>query len=551
VERLVVEGLDREGEVISSGATAPLDLLRDPPEGALRISFSQIGVLSQLPLRGSVRNAGQVAIPLLDGRVLFLGGRDENGCMVESTEVASPASIEPGPPLAGGRAGDFYADLLPDGTVLVLGGVIHPDCNASQLAEDVAILDVAGGTSRIARVGGEVSRPGAAVAAVSSALAIIGGGDGTPVPSSAVYRFSPTTLELNQIGSLESPRTQAGAAAISDQRVLFVGGRSSTSTASALDSATVFVPERGSPLTDQIRLAAKVIAPTVITARSGAVIAAGGDRVDAIVVRTERDFPLGDTSTVAKLSQPVGPARWAELGDGSLLLLPRAGGLHWIRFLPSRAIPVDAEPLAGAGAIEAIALLRSQDGTFFSFNPGTAAALGVSGAAGDLRAGPHELAIVPLRPSAWERTEEGLSGFRAAPPGNLLPEEMAVLIDRPRGDFEVSFDLSLDGLAKAALAFGMEDDRFDYVLLAGASFVDRAPGGMNRGKVACSAAETRSLAEPGFHRVRIERAGSRVRLDLDADGIDELICDTARPEPGRVALAIVTGRATFRNLELE
>jgi hypothetical protein len=158
--------------------------------------------------------------------------------------------------------------------------------------------------------------------------------------------------------------------------------------------------------------------------------------------------------------------------------------------------------------------------------------------------------VVPLRPSAWERTSEGLAGTRAAPPGNLFPEELAVLTDRPAGDFEIAFDLSLEGLAKAAVTFGIEDDRFDYVVLSGASFVDRAPSGISRGKVACTAAETRTLAEPGFHRVRIERAGATIRLDIGADGTDELTCNTPRPEAGRIALAIVTGRATFAGLEL-
>jgi hypothetical protein len=563
VERLVVEGLSG-GEVISSGASGPLDLLGEPPDGALRIQFSRVGVLSLLSDRGPVRRRGQVALPLQDGRVLFLGGRDENGCMVESTEVVSLDGIEPGPPIMGGRAGDFYAGLLPDGRALVIGGEVAPDCGATRLAEDVAIIDVVEGTARIARVSADLWRPGSAVAAVSSALAIIGGGDGDPLPSSAVHRFSPTTLEFNQIGNLESPRTDASAAAISDQRVLFVGGRSNTSTQSALDSATVFVPEAGAPLTDQIRLGRRVIAPAVITLRSGAVIAAGGigadgsaaDRIDSIVVRTEREFPIGDTSTVTVLPQPIARGRLTELQDGSLLLLPEANAApQWIRFLPSRAVAIDpvegvAGPFAGARTTDGRALLRSEEGVYLSFNPGPSAALGVYGAGGDLSAGPHELAIVPLRPASWERTEEGLAGFRAAPPGNLVPEELAVLSDRSTGDFEISFDLALEGLAKAAIAFGMEDDRFDYVVLAGASFVERALAGQSRGKVACTAAETRVLAEPGFHRVRVARRGGRVRLDVGADGTDELLCDTPRPEAGRIALAIVTGRATFNRVEL-
>ncbi len=491
VERLVVEGLTSDGEVVSSGASASLDLLHAPPEGPISIFFSQVGVLTRLSAVGPARFGGARAVALDDGRILFLGGRDASGCMVESTEVASIGGIEAGPPIAGGRAGRYFAGRLTDGRVLVIGGEVAPGCSVTQVAEDVAILDVAGGAARVARVGPEVSRPGSAVAAVSSALAIIGGGDGTPVPSAAVQRFSPTTLEFNQIGNLESPRTGASAAVISDQRVLFVGGRTNTSTASALGTATVFVPERGSPLTDQIPLRRKVIRPAVITSRSGAVIVAGGidasglpsDRIDAVIVRTERDFPIGDTSTVTALAAPVAGGQLTELGDGSLLLFPEEGGpIRWIRFLPSRAVAIPpleglTGPLAGARLPDGRALLRAEDGTYLSFNPGPGAALGLYGAQGELAAGPQELGVVPLRPAAWQRTEEGLAAFRAAPPGSTLPEELAVLLERPFGDFDVTFDLELEGQAKAAIAFGLNDDRFDYAVLAGASFVDRAPAG--------------------------------------------------------------------------
>jgi hypothetical protein len=560
VERLVVEGIGSGGEVLASGATPPLDLLGRAPDGPLSLFFSQVGVLSELPDRATPRFGGSAAVSLGDGRVLAFGGRDANGCMIEATEVFSLEGVEAGPSLPGGRAGRFFFDRLPDGRVLVIGGEIAPDCGASQLAEEVAILDLSSGEARFARLNPEALRPGAAVAAVSSALAIIGGGDGDPIPSALVHRFDPTTLEFNRIGNLESPRARASAAAISDQRVVFVGGRSSTSTSSALDTATVFVPERGSPLADQIPLGRRAIEPSVITLRSGAVLVAGGvgddgasDRVDAVVVRTERDFPIGDASAVARLDSPVARGGSIELGDGSVLLLPdEAGDPHWIRFLPSRAIaiPSPGSRLVGGRTVDGRALLMAEDGTVSSFNPGIAAALGVFGSGGELAMGPQELGIVPLRPSAWERTEAGLSGFRPALAGNLFPEEMAVLIEHAAGDFSIAFDLSLEGLAKAAIAFGIADDRFDYVVLAGATFVERAPSGASRGKIACTAAETRILAEPGFHRVRVERTAARVRVDVGADGVVELTCNTPRPEAGRIALAIVTGRATFEGLEL-
>lgn len=567
VERLVVEGLTREGAVVSSGASAPLDLFRTAPEAPIPIFFSQVGVLSRLEVTGPPRRGGAAAISLAEGRLLFLGGRDDAGCMVESTEIfETPEQTTPGPLLTGGRSGRFVAQRTPSGRVLVVAGEVAPDCGAVVASEEVAIVDPVEGSTRVGRIGPESARPGAAVAAVSDGLAVIAGGSGPGMtPTSIVHRLSPRSFEINPIGMLESPRAYASAAVVSDQRVLLVGGRSTSSTAGALDTATVFVPERGSPLAEQIRLNAKVTSPAVLTTRAGSVLVAGGTseggapsaRVDTVVVRTERDFPLGDTSTVATLTTPVADGRLTELGDGSLLLLPPSedGALQWLRFLPQRVeevpLPVGVSgPLVGGPIADGRAVLGAPDGTFYSFNPGLASVLGVAGADGVLGEGDQELGLSLLRPSAWRRQAEGLVGARAAPPGNILPTELAVLNARPAGDFEVTFDISLQGLAKGGLVFGMVDDRFDFLALGGTSFVDRAPTGANRGDPACTAAETRILSTPGFHRIRVKRTGSRVVLDVGADGTEELECDTPRPEPGFVALALITGSVVFDRLEL-
>lgn len=566
VERLVVEGLTEEGVVVSSGASGPLDLLRSAPDESIQVFFSRVGALSRLDRSGPARRGGAAAVATRDGRILFLGGRDDAGCMVERTDLFGvPDSLTPGPLLTGGRSGAFVAQRMPSGRVLIAAGEVAPDCGAGVPSEEVAIVDPEEGTTRVGLVGPEAARPGAAIAAVSDGLAVIAGGAGDgPIPSSIVHRLSPRSLEVNVIGMLESPRANASPAVVSDQRVLLVGGRSTSSTSGALGTATVFVPERGSPLAEQIRLNAKVIEPAVLTTRAGSVLVAGGtdprgepsSRVDMVVVRTERDFSLGDTSTVATLPTPLVGAGLTELGDGSVLLIPSEEGepLQWLRFLPQRIeeVPlpegVAGGPLVGGPIADGRVVLTGPDGAFFSFNPGPAAVLGVAGAAGDLGEGDHELGLSLLRPSAWRRTPDGLVGSRTAPPGNILPTELAVLQPTRADDFEITFDVSLQGLAKAALVFGMVDDRFDFLVLGETSFVDRAPAGASRGDPACTAAETRTLASPGFHTVRIRRTGGRVALDLDADGTEELECDTPRPEAGRIALALITGTAVFDRL---
>jgi hypothetical protein len=556
VERFVVEGLSPDRRVVSSGASVPLDLLSDPPDGPITIYFSEERVLSRMESSGIARRSGAAAVTLAGGGVLLLGGRDGTGCMVEATEVVTaPEQIAPGPAITGGRSGRFFAGRLPSGQVIVLGGEVAPDCGAAAPSPEAAIVDVEGATSRVGRVGAEVLREGVALAVVSDTSVIVAGGVDRAA-TAEVFELNPATLAVNRIGSLESPRAHASSLLVSDRRVLLVGGRSSTSSTSTLATATVFVPDRGAPLAEQIRLIDRAVQPTLARTRAGNVIVAGGGsaRVDSIVVRTERDFPLGDTSTVAALSGPLDDARAVELGDGSVLFLPASGGpIVWARFLPGRVETIAHAvegPLVGGLLPDGRAVLSAGDGALYSFNPGVASAAGVFGAEGVLASGEHELGIVPLRPSAWTRIDEGLAGFRAAPAGSIIPEELAVLDERKAQDFEVAFDLSLEGLAKAALVFGIEDDRFDFVELAGASFVDRAPPGESRGRPMCTAAETRVLATPGFHRVRVRRAGPRVTLDVGADGTDDLACDTPRPEPGRIALGVVTGRAVFDGLEL-
>jgi hypothetical protein len=63
------------------------------------------------------------ATTLPDGRVLFAGGKDKDGRVVDSAFIASPEGllVTPTPPLAMARAG-HQATLLCDGTVLLVGG---------------------------------------------------------------------------------------------------------------------------------------------------------------------------------------------------------------------------------------------------------------------------------------------------------------------------------------------------------------------------------------------------------------------------------------------
>ncbi len=570
VSRLVIEGLSEDGEIVSSGASGPLDLLREPPEAPLQIFFSRVGELSVMPERAPARSGGR-AIALSDGDLLFLGGVDAQGCPIMSTEryrLGLPA-IE-GPRLPEGRHLGTEPPLsvltLPSGAILVIADRSEARCGHEAQPPQIALWEPP--SDRFSVLSVSDSAPfgaGVQAVAVTDSLVLVSGG-ASPVPQAAVYRVEPRSALVQPIGSLESPRSDAGAARISNKRVAFVGGQSTPSSQSALSSVTIFEPDRGSTLSERVALGSAVVRPAVIKSRAGAVIVAGGRGpnqagqldVQSVVVRTEQVIPLGDTSTVTTLTASVAEGALIELRDSSLVFLPEGDDpLHWIQLLPDRSDPLALPegvqgPLIGGPLPDGSALLRAGDGRTLLFNPGLGAALGLAMTQGSLQA-PQALGLAPLRPRAW-RFREGLGLEGRAPQnlgGQLVPEELAVLQAEPVFDFELSFTLRFEGLSKAAILFGLNEDEYDYAILHGAAaFARSAAGQRARGPINCAASETRVLAQGGPHRLRVRRTGTRLSIDVGADGTDEVLCEAEQPELGFVALGVVSGVAIFDDVQL-
>jgi hypothetical protein len=584
VERFVVVGLDASGRVVSSGASAPLDLLHTPPSGPIRVPFTRVGVLSIVERGAAVRRGGS-ALSLHGDRVLFLGGVDAEGCAVESTELYAHATSPPleGPRLTGGRSDALSFDLG-DGGVFVAGGVEHLSCGPGVPSDRIAILDLEDGTSDVAASVFPASRRGAAVLAVSEGLVIAAGGDDETTVSADLFRFDPRTRELSAPGKLDLPRAQSAATLVAGGRVLLAGGRSRLEDASALDDAVVFDPARGAGEALRIRLGAPVIAPAALRTIAGSVILAGGrdrdgapvSRVSAVVAQPERAVALGDTSTITALPSPSSGGALVDLLDGSVLHVPRAAGAPLARIgaFPRAATSIDVPSgvegrLFGGRVAEGVVLLAAEDGTRLLYNPGPRAVLGVLGvelwlaraASTDLAELDAELGtslgaegIVPLRPVAWSRDGRRLEGrlLPELPPGGLLPGELAVLGASKVGDFDARFELDLAPLSQAAFVFGLDDGELDVVtFLGGLTLVGRSRLRAEASPLDCASAETPALAEPGVHALRVQRRGAEVRVDVGDDGTDELVCHTPDPVVGHLAFGVVTGEAGFQALDLE
>ena len=552
VSRLVVQGLDAGRRVRASGATGPLDLLRDPPDGALRIRFARLGELSRVEGSLRVRRGGRAA-RLPGGKALVLGGRDGNGVAIEETEILGVHGVRAGPRIPGGRTGDFSAVVLPGGDIFLAGGA----------PGDRAVLIDGGARSvRTIALPAELRADATRVAVDDGLVVWAGGSEGTTVEAD-VWGLDLGSGQVRRLGQLDGPRVGATGFA-SMGRAVFVGGRSvgTLPGAPALADATVFVPARGTSLSERVGLPQRLLRPPGVVLDSGSILLVGGGRSDtastaqvlSLVVKSERDVPLGDAATVTALPAPVARAEVAST-VGGVLVLPSSGEPAFVRMLPRRVELVlgsreEEGALVGAAVADGLFMLRSEAGGLFVYNPGVAWLLGPAAGGGRLRDDANGIRLTPLRPAAWQLTQEGLVGRAPSrSSGPVAPADWVLVDDARRADVEMSVDVRLATSARAALLFGFEGpDRFDFVVLSGRVSVERAgPRGL-RIPVACPSVQVPALLTPRFHRVRLIRTGDRVHLDVGGDGGIDLTCETPDPRPGFVAFGVVTGQVRFDNL---
>ena len=547
VQRIVVEGLDETGRVISSGATGPLDLLTAPPSGPLTIDFTRIGVLSSWPESVVPRQDGR-SVDLGDGRWMVVGGLGDDGCAREDTQVYGPErrSGRPGPMLPGGRGGAFSPLSLGNGEVLVVGGNRYEGC-ATPIGSAPWRLNADGR----AFPGDPLDWPdGAAVAVLRPDLVLAAGGRGPVTAQTDVFGLDPQSFRNEVVGSLSVPRAAGTLVALDRQRALVLGGQARTSTSSALRDAAVFEPSRGATLDERIDLGAPLVDGTAVRTAAGSIIlvspdlAGGRTDIKAIVVKRERSLPLGDVTPVTVAAgTTAGPL--LALGDGSLLELA-TDRLEWIQLLPrqARSIPVEQGPLTGGRLADGTVLLFDAEGRRFTFNPGPAAVLGWRGPAGALVAveGPSiGLGVVPLRPARWRLTREGLEAEQSASDVEL--GEWAVAVDRTWADFDLTVDLEGSPGSRALVLWGATDDQFTYLSLGATAEIGR----LGARPPTCDVRPGPANDIAWTNQVRVRREGRRVTVQWSPGG--RLVC-TFSGETGWLGLGVANGTMTFRRVRV-
>jgi hypothetical protein len=234
--RVLIVGGNDEGS-----HTTPTAELYDPSTG----TFSPTGSL------GTARGF-HTATRLADGRVLIAGGDvagwDDFGPFLASAEIYDPTTgtFSPAGPLAEGRS-HHAATLLPDGRVLVSGGVANGGSTSLASAE---LFDPATGTFSPtgAMTDGRVYHT---ATVLSDGRILMTGG----CPFGRVYANNPEFLKSAELydpatgmftpaGSMSYGRTWAEAVLLTGDRVLITGGVGDGSTIS-LDTAEIHDPVTG------------------------------------------------------------------------------------------------------------------------------------------------------------------------------------------------------------------------------------------------------------------------------------------------------------------
>ena len=240
-----------DGRVLVAGGFSPAPYpssipqsaeIFDPATGA----FSPTGDLT-------VDRSGAAAAPLPDGRVLVAGGQH-----APSAEIFDPAT---GSFSATGSMTvprwEAAAAPLPDGRVLVAGGYNGSDDSSYSSFQSAEIFNPA--TGAFSPTGSmTVPRSGAVAAPLPDGRVLVAGGVLGPGYGGSAEIFDPTTNTFSPTGSMYRLRDGAAAAPLPDGRVLVAGGCCYYFTAQ--ESAELFQPAlsftlRGKRLTVSVAVA--------------------------------------------------------------------------------------------------------------------------------------------------------------------------------------------------------------------------------------------------------------------------------------------------------
>ncbi len=292
------------------------------------------GVVSPGPLMLQPRSDHSATL-LPDGKVLIAGGMRRNQDFYRSAELYDPATgkFQPTGDMSIGRVG-HVAVSLQSGKVLIAGGWVGRGCTDSAELYDPATRKF----SPIAKMTGCRGNPSATLLNNGDVL-IAGGADhDTPGGIASAEIFHANTLKFEAIAPMHTARISHTATLLPDGRVLIAGGRGDgvTTAAELYDPKTKRFVVTGNLLVARYKHTAGLLP-------DGRVLIAGGS--------DDRDWS--------------GALNSAEIYDPRTGRFAATAALHDSRFkLPEQAAAVGPGELLIAGGSKQVEVYDPQAGTF-------------------------------------------------------------------------------------------------------------------------------------------------------------------------------------------
>ncbi|MCX5542397.1 putative Ig domain-containing protein [Paraburkholderia sp. CNPSo 3076] len=271
---------------------------------------------------------------LPDGRVLVAGGIGSKGRLLSSAELYAPAADTWSQTGNLNQARFFHtATLLPTGRVLVAGGIGGTQLSSAELYDPAAGTWAPTGSMSQARDSHTATL-------LSTGRVLVAGGRGTTGTSlSSAELYDPVAGTWAQTGSLVQARYSATATVLADGRVLVAGG---TGSAGLLSSAELYDPATGT-WSQTGNMAQARSLHTAMLLPDGKVLVAGGNIGGTAALATAElyDPATGTWSQTASMSQARYFFSATLLPDGRVLA---AGGVGSPVFLSSADL---YDPAAG------------------------------------------------------------------------------------------------------------------------------------------------------------------------------------------------------------
>ena len=311
------------------------------------------------------RRADHTATLLPDGRVLIAGGMVENGVFLNSAELFDPVkgTFVATASMQSRRVG-HSATLLPNGKVLIAGGL------AGRIFEggpgNVATTEIYDPATSHFTPGPPMSTPRTGHSAVllrnGKVLAAGGAGPGEQGLTSAEI-YDPATNKWTATGSMLTARVARSAVLLKDGRVLVTGGGDDWNLAEIYDPASGLWRATGNMTTRRVKHAATLLPDgrVLITGgapdnqwhpvRSAEIFDPRTNKFTSISDMDLARFKIPDATAVLKNGRILiaGGAAEAEVYDNAAGKFFRAGSLDEAHFFASTTLLKDGRALITGG----------------------------------------------------------------------------------------------------------------------------------------------------------------------------------------------------------